>query len=119
MRARLLRYLVLFAALLAVPATNFAGVFVSVHVAPPILPVYEQPLCPGDGYMWTPGYWAWDPNVGDYYWVPGAWVLAPYTGALWTPGYWGWGYNGYFWNAGYWGPYVGYYGGIKYGFGYF
>ena len=26
---------------------------------------------------------------------------------------------GYFWNAGYWGPYVGYYGGINYGFGYF
>ncbi len=35
---------------------------------------------------------------------PGAWVLAPYTGALWTPGYWGYGGGGYFWNVGYWGP---------------
>ena len=43
----------------------------------------------------------------------------PTTGALWTPGDWGYGYGGYFWNAGYWGPYVGYYGGINYGFGYF
>jgi len=85
--------------------------------APPAIPDYDQPPAPGDGYIWTPGYWAWS---GDgYEWVQGAWVAAPYTGALWTPGYWGYGYNGYFWNAGYWGPYVGYYGGINYGFGYF
>src|SRR5712671_6394367 len=88
-----------------------------VQQQPPAVPDYEQPPAPGDGYIWTPGYWAW---TGDgYEWVQGAWVLAPYTGALWTPGYWGYGYNGYFWNTGYWGPYVGYYGGINYGFGYF
>ncbi len=55
---RFFRYFLLFVALLAVPASSFAGVFVSVNIAPPILPVYEQPLCPGDGYIWTPGYWA-------------------------------------------------------------
>jgi hypothetical protein len=88
-----------------------------VQQAPPEIPDYQQPQAPGDGYIWTPGYWAW---TGDgYEWVDGAWVAAPYTGALWTPGYWGYGYGGYFWNAGYWGPYVGYYGGINYGFGYF
>ena len=26
---------------------------------PPPLPVYEQPPCPVEGYIWTPGYWAW------------------------------------------------------------
>jgi hypothetical protein len=26
---------------------------------PPDLPTYEQPMCPGDGYIWTPGYRAW------------------------------------------------------------
>ena len=43
---------------------------------PPPLPDYQQPPAPGDGYIWTPGYWAWCPN--GYYWVPGAWVEPPY-----------------------------------------
>ena len=66
--------------------------------------------------MWTPGYWAYGDD--GYYWVPGAWVPAPYVGALWTPGYWGWGDGLYPWHPGYWGPHVGYYGGVNYGFGY-
>jgi len=83
------------------------------------MPIYEQPLCPGDGYMWTPGYWAYSPD-GGYYWVPGTWVLAPYTGALWTPGYWGYGDGGlYMWHGGYWGLHIGFYGGVNYGYGYF
>src|ERR1035438_219439 len=60
---------------------------------PPPLPDYDQPQAPGDGYLWTPGYWAWDQD--GYYWVPGAWVEAPYEGALWTPGYWGYWNNSY------------------------
>src|SRR5277367_3094607 len=88
-----------------------------IEQAPPAIPDYQQPDAPGDGDIWTPGYWAW--TADGYQWVQGAWVAAPYTGALWTPGYWGDGYDGYFRNAGYWGPYVGYYGGINYGFGYF
>jgi hypothetical protein len=89
----------------------------TVTQAPPPIPQYDQPEAPGDGYIWTPGYWAWGP--AGYYWVPGAWVEAPYPGALWTPGYWGFDGGFYFWNAGYWGPVVGYYGGVNYGFGYF
>jgi hypothetical protein len=81
--------------------------------------VYEQPLCPQEGYLWTPGYWAYDDDAGDYYWVPGTWVEAPEVGVLWTPGYWGWRNEGFFFNEGYWGPHVGFYGGIAYGFGYF
>ena len=103
-------------AMLAIPSASSAGVFVSVTIAPPALPVYVQPACPGDGYIWTPGYWAYGP--GGYYWVPGTWVMAPEPGLLWTPGYWGWGGNAYMWHAGYWGPTVGFYGGINYGFGY-
>ncbi|MGA7243209.1 MAG: hypothetical protein WBX19_08505 [Terracidiphilus sp.] len=84
--------------------------------APPPLPEYDQPPCPGDNYIWTPGYW----NYGSagYYWVPGAWVHAPYQGALWTPGYWSYTGNRYGWHRGYWGRHIGYYGGINYGFGY-
>jgi hypothetical protein len=93
------------------------GIGISVHIGPPALPVYEQPLCPGAGFLWTPGYWAWSDDDG-YYWVPGTWVEAPQPGLLWTPGYWGWNDGLYVWNAGYWGPHVGFYGGINYGFGY-
>jgi WXXGXW repeat (2 copies) len=100
-----------------VPATSHAGVFISVGFAPPPLPVYVQPECPDPGLMWVPGYWAYGPD--GYYWVPGAWVPAPYEGALWTPGYWGWDTGFYVWHPGYWGRYVGYYGGVNYGFGYF
>jgi hypothetical protein len=108
----------LFLALLVslVPASSYAGVFISVGFAPPVLPVYVQPPCPQPGLMWTPGYWAYGPD--GYYWVPGAWVPAPYAGALWTPGYWGWSGGLFVWHVGYWGPHVGYYGGVNYGFGY-
>ena len=90
---------------------------VTTAITPPALPVYEQPVAPGPGYLWTPGYWAW----GDaaYYWVPGVWVLPPRVGVLWTPGWWGWSGGIYHWHIGYWGPTIGFYGGINYGFGYF
>ena len=95
------------------------GVGVSIGVAPPPLPVYDQPPVPEMGYVWTPGYWAWDDDDG-YYWVPGTWVQPPEVGMVWTPGYWGWndGDQMYGWNEGYWGTEVGYYGGIDYGYGY-
>jgi hypothetical protein len=100
-------------------SASFAQLRISVSFGPPPLPVYEQPLCPGDGYIWTPGYWAWSDDDGDYYWVPGTWVLAPEVGFLWTPPYWGWADGAFVFYNGYWGPHVGFYGGINYGFGYF
>jgi hypothetical protein len=89
---------------------------ISINVAPPPLPMYEQPACPSDGYLWAPGYWAY----GDYgyYWVPGTWVLPPQAGLLWTPCYWGWGDSGYAFFPGYWGTNIGFYGGVNYGYGY-
>ena len=113
---RSVRLMLVALALCVIPASSYAGVFISVGFAPPVLPVYEQPICPEPGLMWTPGYWAYGDD--GYYWVPGAWVPAPYEGALWTPGYWGWGGGLYAWHPGYWGMHVGYYGGVNYGFGY-
>jgi len=104
-------------ALLTCSSVARAQVVISVGFGPPELPIYEQPICPGDGYIWTPGYWAWDGY--DYYWVPGTWILAPQVGYFWTPPYWGWGGSAFIFHAGYWGPVVGFYGGINYGFGYF
>jgi hypothetical protein len=102
--------------LVALSSVSFAQIGISVAFGPPALPVYEQPICPGDGYIWTPGYWAYDD--ADYYWVPGTWVESPEVGYLWTPGYWGWGGSAFLFHEGYWGPHVGYYGGIDYGYGY-
>jgi WXXGXW repeat (2 copies) len=93
-----------------------AAVEVQANDAPPPLPEYPQPPCPVEGYLWTPGYWAWGP--GGYYWVPGTWVAPPRVGLLWTPGYWGFVGGVYVFHAGYWGPHVGFYGGVNYGFGY-
>ena len=113
---KVLRTLILALAVCILPVKSFAGIFISATIAPPPLPVYAQPVCPGYGYMWTPGYWGY--GVAGYYWVPGVWVHPPRVGVLWTPGYWGWGGGLYAWHPGYWGPHVGFYGGINYGFGY-
>ena len=117
LRVGYLLLLMIFAPLL-LPSVSHAqvAVGVSIRVGPPVLPVYPQPICPGPGYLWTPGYWAYGPE--GYYWVPGTWVVAPAVGLLWTPGYWGFSGGFYGWHAGYWGPHVGFYGGINYGFGY-
>jgi len=113
---RIARLMVLALLVSLIPMSSFAGVFISVSFAPPILPVYEQPPCPEPGLMWTPGYWAYDED--GYYWVPGTWVPVPFEGALWTPPYWGWDGGLYMFHPGYWGMHVGYYGGVNYGFGY-
>jgi YXWGXW repeat-containing protein len=100
------------------PANAQISIGISVGIPPPPLPFYEQPVIPGPGYIWIPGYWAWGDDIGDYYWVPGTWVLAPTPGLLWTPAYWGWNDGAYVFYPGYWGPHVGFYGGVNYGFGY-
>src|ERR1700687_5409147 len=129
MNLRFIRTLLFTLAMLSVTAASFAQIGISISFAPPELPVYEQPLCPGDGCLWTPGYWGYAEDFGDYYWVPGTWVMAPEVGFLWTPAYWGWGGNGYVFYDGYWGEHVGFYGGgglccwchcgVSYGYGYY
>jgi hypothetical protein len=104
------------ALILCGPVLGAAQVGISITIAPPPLPVYEQPPVPGPGYLWTPGYWAYGRD--GYFWVPGTWVMPPEQGLLWTPGYWGWSDGLFVWNQGYWAPAVGFYGGVNYGFGY-
>ncbi len=105
--------------LLAFGSVAYAQVSVGVNiaVAPPELPVYTQPACPVDGFLWQPGYWAYGP--AGYFWVPGVWVRPAHVGFLWTPGYWGFVGGRYGWHGGYWGPHVGFYGGMHYGYGYY
>jgi hypothetical protein len=102
----------------ALTAPAHAQVSISVNVAPPPLPVYEQPPMPADNLIWAPGYWSWSRAEADYYWVPGTWVPAPRVGLLWTPGYWGWSDTAFVFYPGYWATQVGFYGGVDYGYGY-
>ena len=95
---------------------DYGGAVDEVREPPPPLPDYDQPPCPVEGYIWTPGVWKWGPE--GYYWVPGTWAEPPALGLLWTPGYWGLSGAIYVFHPGYWGPHVGFYGGINYGHGY-
>ena len=63
------RWLLPLVALVGFTTSSHAGVFVGVSVglAPPPLPIYVQPVCPGPDLIWTPGYWAYDPDFDDYY----------------------------------------------------
>jgi hypothetical protein len=116
-RAVVIRSLLFSLVVLVLSYASLGQVVISVSFGPPALPVYEQPVCPEDGYIWTPGFWDYTDDDG-YYWVPGTWVEAPQPGYLWTPGYWGWGEGAYIFHEGYWGEHVGFYGGINYGYGY-
>src|SRR5579863_1123917 len=119
MQIRMVRALWFGFVMLLISSASYGQLRISVGFGPPALPVYEQPLCPGDGYIWVPGYWAWGDDMDDYYWVPGTWVLPPEAEVLWTPPYWAWTDGAFVFYDGYWGPQVGFYGGINYGFGYF
>jgi len=116
MRSHSIRSFLFALVILALPVASSAQIILSIGFAPPPLPVYEQPVCPDAGYIWTPGYWAYAQE--GYFWVPGTWAMAPEPGLLWTPGYWGWNESAFVFNEGYWGPQVGFYGGVNYGFGY-
>jgi len=107
-------FLVLF---VASAAKAQLSISLSVGIAPPALPVYVQPACPTDGYLWVPGYWSYA-NDGGYFWVPGYWAAPPNPGLLWTPAYWGFAGGFYGFHTGYWGAHVGFYGGVNYGYGY-
>jgi len=98
------------------PAQAQVAVEITAGIAPPPLPVYDQPPIPGPGYVWVPGYWAW--NGDEYYWTPGYWATPPAVGLYWTPPYWAFVDGSYDFYPGYWGPTVGFYGGVDYGSGY-
>src|SRR5713226_1379725 len=86
--------------MLAVPAASFGHVGVSITIAPPVLLVYSQPVCPGEGFLWTPGYWGW--GEGVYIWHAGYWGphVGFYGGINYGFGYVGVGYAGGYWNGG-------------------
>ena len=89
---RTIRFLLAFL-LLAIPAASFGQIGMRIAIGPPALPFYDQPVCPGDGYLWTPGYWGWGDGgflFYDGYWGP---EVGFYGGINYGFGYWGGGYG--------------------------
>jgi hypothetical protein len=73
-------------ALLAFTAPAIAQIHVYIGGAPPPLRYEVRPAMPGEGYVWTEGYWG--DRGGRYVWMPGVWVRPPYAGASWSHPHW-------------------------------
>lgn len=50
---------------------------------------------------WISGYWAWDDDADDFFWVSGIWREIP-QGFRWLPGYWNQVDGGFQWVSGTW-----------------
>jgi hypothetical protein len=57
-----------------------------VTVPPPALQTEAIPPT-RTGYVWSPGYWQWQSNRGEYAWVPGRW-LEVRAKSHWVPEQW-------------------------------
>lgn len=79
----LVRSLVLSAALVAC-SSAFAQISFNIIVAPPA-PRYEVVPVMQPGYVWAPGYWAW--NNDQHIWVRGR-TIVQRDGYNWTPDHW-------------------------------
>src|SRR5213078_3906225 len=77
--------------------SSFAQVGISIGIAPPPIPIYEQPYAPAAGYIWTPGYWGY--NGSNYFFNEGYWgpTVGFYGGINYGYGYGGQGYYGGRW----------------------
>ena len=70
---------------IAAPNLAPAQISVSITLAPPPLPVYEQPVLVQEGSLWAPGYWEW--RGGAHVWIPGRW-MGERHGYHWVPDRW-------------------------------
>src|SRR5271156_1198850 len=100
---RLLVAVAMTAPMLTLPVAHAqiaVGIGISVHVAPPVLPVYTQPALPAAGVLWTPGYWGF--AGGAYGWHGGYWGahVGFYGGVNYGFGFGGVGFVGGEWRGG-------------------
>jgi hypothetical protein len=76
----------------------FAQININIGVAPPA-PQYEVVPSIAPGYIWAPGYWAW--NGDRHIWMRGRPILQR-TGYRWEPDRWEQRGNGYYRHEGRW-----------------
>lgn len=74
------------AASLALPLAAQARIDVDINVAPPP-PRYEVVPAPRVGFVWAPGYWAWDNGHHRHVWRGGHYVRERH-GQRWVPDRW-------------------------------
>lgn len=94
---RIVRNLAL-ALALAAGSTAFAQVSINIVLAPPA-PLYEEAPRLQPGYVWAPGYWAW--NNDRHVWVRGRAMLQR-PGYVWQPDRWEQRNGTYYRQAGRW-----------------
>lgn len=80
---KLVRSLLLSLAL-AAGSSAFAQISINIVVAPPA-PMHEVVPMVQPGYVWAPGYWAW--NNDRHIWVRGR-TIVQRDGYLWVPDRW-------------------------------
>lgn len=74
---------------------------IGITVAPPA-PRHERRPPPRHGYVWAPGYWAWNPRLHRYVWASGRWLRAR-PGYRYQPPRWNHGPHGqWHFRGGYW-----------------
>lgn len=102
-RSFLLAGLIGMGALMSAAAVHArTDVNVGINVGPPPAPVVVAPPPPVQpGYVWAPGYWAWDGY--RYAWVEGRWI-APRAGYAWVAPRWERRGPNWFFVDGYWAP---------------
>lgn len=91
-------FAILIATTLSLPAT--AAVWLDVNVGPPE-PLTEYTPPPRYGYVWSPGYWAW--NNGESVWMDGYW-MEERPGYVWVPDRWNYYTNGWRFERGHYYP---------------
>jgi hypothetical protein len=85
-------------ALCLAPAVSMAQVTVRIGPPPPVHEHYGPR--PHRGWVWQPGYHAWDGN--RYVWHGGAWAEPPHPGAVWVPHHWVHRHGGWVMVEGHW-----------------
>lgn len=88
----------LLSTLLVGGAAALAQVRFSIQVGPPP-PMYEPIPMMAPGYVWAPGYWAW--NNDRHIWVRGR-TIVQRTGYRWEPDRWEQRGDGYYRQPGSW-----------------
>jgi hypothetical protein len=71
-----------------------------VRVGPPAPIIETRIAAPGPGYVWLPGFYAW--NGAAYAWRPGRWERPIRPRAVWVPGRWVRERRGWYFVEGHW-----------------
>jgi hypothetical protein len=101
MRTKLIVASLVLAGGLILPTASQARVGVFVDIAPPVAVVETPPPPPRVGYVWAPGYYAW--QGGAHVWVPGRYI-EPRVGYHWVPDHWRQRGPHYYFVPGHWAP---------------